>query len=136
MAKRFSENPLLTTKSIEPSQPGFVVEGILNPGVFEFEGKIWLLLRVAERPVQKEGWVSFPVLRPDGSLEIREFEKTDPKIRLVVSFANRLHDLAEELLVGDTFGCDLTTLTLDLLTAESLDLVRGHGAEVVIEGFA
>lgn len=82
MSKRFSENPLLTTKSIQPSQPGFVVEGILNPGVFEFEGKIWLLLRVAERPVQKEGLISFPILKADGSLKILEFEKTDPKLRL------------------------------------------------------
>jgi beta-1,2-mannobiose phosphorylase / 1,2-beta-oligomannan phosphorylase len=38
------------------------VECVLNPGAFRFEGKTWLLLRVAERPLQKEGMVSFPVM--------------------------------------------------------------------------
>jgi predicted GH43/DUF377 family glycosyl hydrolase len=69
MSKRFSSNPILTTKDINPSQPDLVVECVLNPGVFQFEGKTWLILRVAERPVQKEGSISFPILRPDGSME-------------------------------------------------------------------
>ena len=54
MTNRSPHNPILTTKDILPSQPGFVVECVLNPGVFKFENKIWLLLRVAERPFQKE----------------------------------------------------------------------------------
>ena len=82
MAKRFINNPILTTKDIIPSQPGLMVECVLNPGVFQFEGKTWLLLRVAERPVQKEGMISFPVLREDGSMEILEFEKNDPHLNL------------------------------------------------------
>ncbi|MCC6281342.1 MAG: glycoside hydrolase family 130 protein [Saprospiraceae bacterium] len=82
MAERFSSNPILTTKDIKPSQPGLVVECVLNPGVFQFEGKTWLLLRVAERPVQKEGMVSFPVLREGGSMEILEFETNDPNVNL------------------------------------------------------
>ena len=82
MIKRFTQNPILTTKDIEPSQPGLVVECVLNPGVFKFEGKTWLLLRVAERPVQKEGMVSFPILKEDGSMEILEFSNDDPKLNL------------------------------------------------------
>lgn len=82
MAKRFPSNPILTTKDINPSQPDLVVECVLNPGVFQFEGKIWMVLRVAERPVQKEGKISFPILRPDGSMEILEFEKNDPQLNL------------------------------------------------------
>lgn len=82
MAKRFINNPILTTKDIIPSQAGLMVECVLNPGVFQFEGKTWLLLRVAERPVQKEGMISFPVLREDGSMEILEFEKNDPHLNL------------------------------------------------------
>ena len=70
MANRFVQNPILTTKDIKPSQEGFVVESVLNPGVFMFEGKTWLLLRVAERPIQTEGMVSLPILREDGSLKI------------------------------------------------------------------
>jgi beta-1,2-mannobiose phosphorylase / 1,2-beta-oligomannan phosphorylase len=82
MADRFIQNPILTTKDIEPSQAGFVVECVLNPGVFLFEGKTWLLLRVAERPVQKEGFISLPILRADGKMEILEFSKNDTDLDL------------------------------------------------------
>jgi len=82
MVKRFSENPILTPKDIRPSQPGLVVECVMNPGAFRFEGKTWLLLRVAERPAQKDGMVSFPVLKADGELDILEFDKRDPRLDL------------------------------------------------------
>lgn len=82
MVNRFSQNPILTTKEIKPSQPGLEVTCVLNPGVFRFEGKTWLLLRVAERPVQKEGVVSFPILNEDGSMQILEFDKEDPLVDL------------------------------------------------------
>ncbi|MFN4256224.1 MAG: glycoside hydrolase family 130 protein [Saprospiraceae bacterium] len=82
MAKRFPTNPILTTTSIRPSRPDFEVACVLNPGVFRFEGKAWMLLRVAERPVQKEGMVSFPVQRKDGSIRVMEFEKSDPNVHL------------------------------------------------------
>ncbi len=82
MAKRFSQNPIITTNDIRPSRHGLVVECVLNPGVFRFDGKTWLLLRVAERPEQKEGIVSFPVMHPDGTPEILEFDKNDPGLDL------------------------------------------------------
>lgn len=82
MANRFEANPILTTKDIVPSQPDWVVECVLNPGVFQFEGKTWLLVRVAERPVQMSGKVSFPILSENGELKILEFEQDDPKLRL------------------------------------------------------
>ncbi len=82
MAERFLTNPILTTQDIKPSQPDLKVECVLNPGVFSFEGKTWLLLRVAERPVQKEGFISFPVLQEDGTMNILEFDKNDPDINL------------------------------------------------------
>lgn len=82
MARRFPTNPILTTTSIRPSRPDFEVACVLNPGVFRFEGKTWMLLRVAERPVQKEGMVSFPVQRKDGSIRVMEFEKSDPAVSL------------------------------------------------------
>ena len=55
------------------------IECLLNPGVFSFENKTWLLLRVAERPDQIEGEVSFPVLK-DESIEIMRFRKDDPDL--------------------------------------------------------
>jgi beta-1,2-mannobiose phosphorylase / 1,2-beta-oligomannan phosphorylase len=82
MVKRFTENPILTKDHLRPSQNGWVVECVLNPGAFRFEGKDWLLLRVAERPVQQEGLISFPVMNGDGQFRIMEFERADPALDL------------------------------------------------------
>jgi predicted GH43/DUF377 family glycosyl hydrolase len=82
MATRFIQNPILTTTDLEPSHAGLVIECVLNPGVFSFAGKTWLLLRVAERPAQQPGKVSFPVMEPDGSLRIVEFDLDDPELDL------------------------------------------------------
>ncbi len=77
IAKRFKENPLMSPKDIKPSNEGLVIECLLNPGVFLYKGKTWLLLRVAERPVQKEGKVSFPVLKEGKGIKILSFDKND-----------------------------------------------------------
>ncbi|WP_295772424.1 glycoside hydrolase family 130 protein [uncultured Mucilaginibacter sp.] len=77
IAKRFPQNPLLAPKSLLPSGQGLQVACLLNPGVFRFDGKIWLLVRVAERPQQSEVHVSFPVLTDDGGIEIMEIELND-----------------------------------------------------------
>lgn len=82
MANRFEQNPILRTGDIKPSHPGLVVECVLNPGVFTFKGKTWLLLRVAERPEQKEGIISFPVMEEDGHMKIIEYKKNDPNLDL------------------------------------------------------
>ncbi|MDZ4682150.1 MAG: glycoside hydrolase family 130 protein [Saprospiraceae bacterium] len=82
MVNRFIENPILTTKDIKPSSPDLIVECVLNPGVFEFAGKTWLLLRVAERPVQQDDRISFPVMEEDGHLKILEFATNDPDLDL------------------------------------------------------
>lgn len=82
MPTRFLENPIIKTPDIRPSQPGLVVECVLNPGVFSFENKTWLLLRVAERPAQRDGLISFPVMQTDGSLKILEFATDDPGLDL------------------------------------------------------
>jgi beta-1,2-mannobiose phosphorylase / 1,2-beta-oligomannan phosphorylase len=80
IAKRFEQNPLLTPGSIKPSTADMKVEGLLNPGVFRFEKKTWLLVRVAERPVQKEGFISIPVQDESGEIEILHFDKSDPEL--------------------------------------------------------
>jgi predicted GH43/DUF377 family glycosyl hydrolase len=55
---------------------------LLNPGVFRFQGKTWLLLRVAERPEQKLGKTTFPIFAENGELKILEFDNSDPKLDL------------------------------------------------------
>lgn len=79
IAKRFESNPILKPADVKPSVDGLAVECLLNPGVFRYDGKTHLLLRVAERPVQEEGVVSLPVLK-DGSVEILSFDKDDPDL--------------------------------------------------------
>ncbi len=82
MANRFFENPIISKTDIMPSHADWVVECVLNPGVFQYAGKTWLLLRVAERPVQREGSVSFPIMDGEGGYQILSFDKDDPRVDL------------------------------------------------------
>ena len=93
LAHRFKENPLLTPADIRPSIQGMEVTCLLNPGVFRFDGREWLLLRVAERPFQTPGKTSFPVLSESGSITILEFDSSDPALDLsdprVITYAGQ-----------------------------------------------
>src|SRR5688500_5720062 len=80
IARRFEQNPLLTPGQIKPSNEEMKVECLLNPGVFRFEKKIWLLLRVAERPEQTEGYVTVAFYNDSGDLETKRFAKNDPHL--------------------------------------------------------
>jgi predicted GH43/DUF377 family glycosyl hydrolase len=80
LAKRFLDNPILKPGDVRPSLPGMKVECLLNPGVFRFRRQTWLLLRVAERPEQKEGKTSLPIFAPSGEVKIMEFDNADPKL--------------------------------------------------------
>jgi predicted GH43/DUF377 family glycosyl hydrolase len=79
IAKRFAQNPLLSPKDIKPSRKEMVVECLLNPGVFRFDKKIWLLVRVAECAEQKEGYIRI-ARHQDGEIEILQFDKNDPHL--------------------------------------------------------
>jgi len=77
LATRSIKNPLLRPEDVTPSRPDMMVECLLNPGVFRFEGAVWILVRVAERPKQEEGKISFPVL-VDGKMDVLTFDLDDP----------------------------------------------------------
>lgn len=81
IAKRFVENPLLSPADLKPSVEGLEITCLLNPGVFEYAGKIWLIVRVAERPAQKENSISFPILMETGAIKIIEIPKDDPALK-------------------------------------------------------
>ena len=70
IAKRCEQNPLLAPKDLKAGINGMEITCLLNPGVFKYQGKIWLLLRVAERPIQKEGIISFPIYNEKGKIEV------------------------------------------------------------------
>ncbi len=80
LAKRFPQNPLLLPKDIAPSTAGLQVISLLNPGVFTFHDKTWLLVRVAESISQKEGVIYFPLLNATGNTEIIEVPLNDPDL--------------------------------------------------------
>jgi len=79
-AKRHKQNPLLSPNDLKPSNKHMIIECLLNPGVFEFKGEIGLLVRVAERTVQKKGMVSVPIYNNLGKVEILNFNLNDPKL--------------------------------------------------------
>jgi predicted GH43/DUF377 family glycosyl hydrolase len=80
LAVRFPENPLLLPKDLKPSSNDLQIISLLNPGVFSFEGKIWLLVRVAEGIAEKEGVIFFPVMNATGNTEIIEVPLNDPDL--------------------------------------------------------
>jgi predicted GH43/DUF377 family glycosyl hydrolase len=82
IAERFAENPILRPADVRPSTAGMTVECLLNPGVFRHDGQTWLLLRVAERPEQKSGKTSFPILDAAGKIQLLEFDNSDPRLDL------------------------------------------------------
>ena len=80
IAKRFPENPLLVPSNLSPSAKGFQVICLLNPGVFKFADKIFLLIRVAESIAPKEGILSFPAITANGQVEIIDVPLDDPDL--------------------------------------------------------
>ena len=95
LAHRFIQNPLLSPKDLLASQKELTIACLLNPGVFVFQEKIWLIIRVAERPVQKEGFISFPVLALSRKVSIRdEFRK---KVKSNSAYKNNIEVLKIDL---------------------------------------
>lgn len=80
IAKRFAENPLLSPADLKASRPGLEITCLLNPGVFTFRQKTWLIVRVAERPAQEDNIISFPILAEDGKINIIAIDKNDPEL--------------------------------------------------------
>lgn len=80
LARRFPENPILLPKDVTPSRQQLQVISLLNPGVFTYQNKTWLLVRVAESIAQKEGVIFFPMINATGNTEIIEVPLNDPDL--------------------------------------------------------
>lgn len=82
LATRFTTNPIIRPEDVPPSAPGMVVECVLNPGAFRYQGRTGLLMRVAERPAQSDHAISTPVIDETSPLgvTILEFLKSDPDL--------------------------------------------------------
>jgi beta-1,2-mannobiose phosphorylase / 1,2-beta-oligomannan phosphorylase len=80
IAKRSEHNPLITPKAIpaRTNVDGMTVKRVLNPGVFKYDKKTWLIVRVAEGVDQTKDSINLPVYDKDGDIEILKFKKGDP----------------------------------------------------------
>lgn len=82
LAQRFPENPLLLPKNLVASESGMQIISLLNPGVFTYDHKTWLLVRVAETMHQKEGVIYVPIVNQYGKTEMEEVHLNDPDLIL------------------------------------------------------
>ena len=80
LAKRLIGNPILSPADILPSTPDMEVVCVMNPGVFRYVDKTWLVIRVAERPREKVGLIQIPLLDEHDQLRIISYQTDDPKI--------------------------------------------------------
>ena len=82
---RHPANPLITPADVPPSDPGFVVKGAFNPAACEYDGRILLLLRVAEGVVAAPGRVAVPTVKfteAGGEPDVLDLALDDPDVLL------------------------------------------------------
>ncbi|MHB8628145.1 MAG: glycoside hydrolase family 130 protein [Aggregatilineales bacterium] len=76
---RNAHNPLIRPRDVRPSYADFEVIGTFNAGVALFQDEIILLLRVAERPVQREaGQIFYPHMAEDSQISVQSVAQDDP----------------------------------------------------------
>ena len=81
LATRFANNPLIRPEDVKPSIAGFEVVSIFNPGAFTFNGKIGLVVRVAERLVPTPGFLDSMSFWPTGELSVESFPTATPGLQ-------------------------------------------------------
>src|SRR5690606_26784131 len=81
IARRFEQNPLLSPADLKPVVPGMEITCLLNPGVFTFEGKTWLVVRVAAWRRQREDTISVPISTTEGKINVIESPNNDPELK-------------------------------------------------------
>lgn len=79
IADRSIKNPLLKPTDLIAHHPSLKIECLLNPGVFTYENKVFLLIRVAEGIEQQKGETSLPTYKDDGTIQLISFANDDPK---------------------------------------------------------
>lgn len=79
ITKRNNLNPILKPCDFVPAIEGMEIACLLNPGVFMMDGRVGLVIRVAERPKQIDGKISFPIYTDEG-FKVLEFDKNDPDL--------------------------------------------------------
>jgi len=75
-------NPIIEPKDIKPSRDDLEVIGVFNAGVARIEDEVILLLRVAERPINRNPNVALTAIFDvtESDLIVKKFSKDDPQI--------------------------------------------------------
>ncbi|NHF58583.1 glycosidase [Flavobacteriaceae bacterium TP-CH-4] len=81
---RSVKNPIIAPKDVKPSREDFEVVCVFNCGVIRFQGKVLLMLRVAERPKARHGNEVRTVFYDhiQEKITVKSFEKDMPGIGL------------------------------------------------------
>ena len=111
MIKRLEHKIIITPKDIKPTREDFEVIGVFNPGAVRVGDDIYLLVRVAEQPVERrEGYFPFPradikkgetvidwlEVKKEGMDDMRSYKLSDGTIRLTFISHLRLVKLDEK----------------------------------------
>lgn len=82
LVERYKHNPIIKPCDVPPSRDNYEVVGAFNPAATIFNDEILLLLRVAERPVDKaDNEQVAPILNPEtGQIEHFRLKNDDPSI--------------------------------------------------------
>lgn len=84
MIKRFIENPILSKHDVKPSRDDFEVMCAFNVGATRFNDEVVLLVRVAERPIPRPGYVATATLNVEsGRIESMYVKRDDPGLHMV-----------------------------------------------------
>jgi len=116
---RAAENPILRPQDVKPSRQDFEVIGVFNAAAARYKDEVLLLLRVAERPINRDADV---VLSPIYDVDRREivakaFSRDDPR-----------NDFLDPRLIVRANETYLTSLS-HLRLARSADGIRFHVAD-------
>jgi predicted GH43/DUF377 family glycosyl hydrolase len=78
---RSPNNPIIKPEDIKPSRDDFEVIGVFNAGVTRLKDEVVLLIRVAERPINKHPDIVLTAIYnvSKGKLVVKEFSKGDPE---------------------------------------------------------
>lgn len=90
-ATRHSANPLITPADVPPSHEGLEVTCVMNAGALKRGSTTYLMLRVDERPLQEDGYVSHPV-SVGGQVQMERYSVDMPGLDLSDSRAIMLPD--------------------------------------------
>ena len=60
--RRLSDQPIIKTSDVRPAVEGFEVLGAFNPATCLVNNEVIMLLRVAEAPLAKQGYINIPLL--------------------------------------------------------------------------